>query len=146
MLRLIVTVGCLIIAALTAFLLLPIFIVTDVAGPLITGLGTAYWLSALIILSVGCCLYVAGRRAIQTRLLRRLLICLAVALAFAPSILGFDLGVVTLPAPLVALLAFSSGYRPVVVGWSILSIFCTWVLAFGVWTLLCQALPTRNRP
>jgi hypothetical protein len=64
---------------------------------------------------------------------RRAAAALFIALAVAPSLFGFDMGAITLPALVVIIVGLRS-LRTVALVWSIISILVTWSLVLLIWT------------
>ena len=57
------------------------------------------------------------------------------ALVFAPSVFGFDLGAFTVPAVVMLLVGLTGGLRGFGIIFAIISIFSFWVAIFGGWSL-----------
>lgn len=110
--------------------------ISDILTTLVTGYGAAYFIIDLPI-AVACgLLWLAVRRRVHTAVSRRLVLSLLFAVAFAPSIFGFDLGAVPVPALFVIALASTGGLRFIALCWSVASIVGVWATIFGAWSLI----------
>ena len=65
---------------------------------------------------------------------RRITLSLFVAVIFAPSIYGFDLGTITLPALCVIIMSILGGFRFIALFWSLVSILVFWAITCLIWT------------
>jgi len=113
----------------------------DIFKTMINGFGSAYFVIALPIFAVCGLFWITIRRRIRAARTRRVLVSLLLAVAFAPSIFGFDLGTVTAPALFVIALALTGGLRFIALFWSVVSIVGLWAITFATWNLIscCHA-------
>jgi hypothetical protein len=113
----------------------------DIFTTMINGFGSAYFVIALPIFAACGLFWLAIRRRIHAARTRRVLVSLLFAVAFAPSIFGFDFGAVTVPALFVIALALAGGLRFIALCWSVVSIAGLWAIIFASWSLIscCHA-------
>ena len=100
---------------------------------LLKGFGFLYFVFATIIGLVLALIWFFVRSIPKSRSAAALFIALAVA----PSLFGFDMGAITLPALVVILVGLRS-LRTVALAWSIFSILFTWSIVLLIWTSVAK--------
>jgi hypothetical protein len=111
------------------------FMRADTLTTIVEGFGVGYIIIAGAILLFFGLPWLLLKRGVQNHALRRLFSSLVFALAFAPSIYGFDLGAVTVPAVFVILLTMRGGLTFIALIWSAFSLVLLWGIIFGTWSL-----------
>jgi hypothetical protein len=92
---------------------------SDIWAAIVTNFSIIYFIVAAAIFVVGLLIWFAVRSKIHSQIARRMGFALLLALAFAPSIFGFDLGAVTVPAVVTMLMAMLGALRFIVFLWSV---------------------------
>src|SRR5438477_9859496 len=108
----------------------------DILTTMINGFGSAYFVIALPIFAACGLFWLAIRRRIHAARIRRVLVSLLLAVAFAPSIFGFDLGAVTVLALFIIALALIGGLGLIALCWSVASIAALWAIIFAAWSFI----------
>ena len=113
--------------------------VSDIFWTMLTSIGLAYFMIALPIFAACALLWLFLSRTLRSATARRATGSLLLAFSFAPSLFGYDKGAVTVPASF--MIPFAT---PVLLAWSVLSIFVVWALVFAAWSL-CSRYRSRER-
>jgi len=113
---------------------------------LIEGFGIVYFIAAAVVFLICIFPLLAIKRRVKKGVLYRLLISLLLSITFAPSIFGYDLGVVTLPALCIIVLSLLGKLRFIALVWSVFSITVVTFLFFGIWSLVSfyRGMPNKK--